>query len=222
MDKLNELSAAELDVQLTPEQLTALVQVAKDAQAARHGGKDEVYAKACAQLGCSRPTLHRWLKHVRTQNRKQRSDAGNYSLCHEQAELLSAVLMEGYRQNDKKIHKVKLALKRLRANQPGFASVLDEQTGELVKLSDSACIRALRGFNLHPDQLRVPSAAQQMASKHPNHVWQIDASISTLFYVPDGGVQDMSQAEFYKNKPDNYHKIRKDRLTRYVITDHTT
>lgn len=222
MERRNSDSQAEQDVKLTPEQITRLVQVATDAQAAGHGGKGKVYARACDALGCSLPTLHRWLAQVRTQSRKQRSDAGSYSLCRKQAEVLSAMLMEGYRQNDKKIQSVKLALKRLRANQPDFACVLDTETGELVRLSESACIRALRGFDLHPDQLRAPSAAQQLASKHPNHVWQIDASISTLYYVPDGGVQDMSKAEFYKNKPDNYTKIRKQRLTRYVVTDHTS
>lgn len=206
---------------MSPALIEALLEVARHARDAGHGGKEAVYADACRHLGLSRATLLRHLKAATVQApRKRRADAGQVSLSRTDAQLLSAALMEGYRANDKAIHSLKLALQRLRANRPGFACVVDAQTGELLPLSDSACARALRTYSLHPEQLRQPAPVTQLASDHPNDVWQIDASISTLFYVPESGLADMSPAVFYKNKPGNFEKIKRQRLTRYVVTDH--
>lgn len=206
---------------MSPARIEALLDVARRAQAAGRGGKEAIYAAACQHLGYSRSTLLRHIKEVTVQPiRKRRSDAGSTALSLPDAQLLSTALMEGYRANDKAIHALKLALVRLRANRPQFACLLDAVTGEIRPLSDSACARALRGYGLHPEQLRQPAPVQALASEHPNDVWQIDASISTLFYVPEGGVQDMDKAVFYKNKPENFEKIKRQRLTRYVLTDH--
>ena len=184
---------------MSPALIEALLEVARRARDAGHGGKEAVYADACRHLGMSRATLLRHLKAATVQApRKRRADAGQVSLSRTDAQLLSAALMEGYRANDKAIHSLKLALQRLRANRPGFACVVDAQTGELLPLSDSACARALRTYSLHPEQLRQPAPVTQLASDHPNDVWQIDASISTLFYVPDDvserGLADMARA----------------------------
>lgn len=206
---------------MSPALIEALLDVARRAQEAGHGGKEAVYAAACQHLGLSRATLMRRIKEVTVKpERKRRSDAGATALSLPDAQLLSTTLMEGYRANDKAIHALKLALVRLRANRPHFACTLDATTGEIRPLSDSACARALRTYRLHPDQLRQPEPVQALASEHPNDVWQIDASISTLFYVPEGGVADMDKAVFYKNKPENFEKIKRQRLTRYVLTDH--
>ena len=200
-----------------------LCQVARQAAAAGHGGKEAVYAAAVAHTRMSRATLLRKIKEVTVQpQRKRRSDAGSTELSLEQTQFLSVILMEGFRANDKKIVSVPLALTRARKNQPGFAEWTDPATGEVRPLSASACARALRQYGLHPEQLRCATAAQPQRSLHPNDVWQIDASISTLFYVPDGGAADMSPAVFYKNKPENFEKIKRQRLTRIVITDHTS
>ena len=203
--------------------LQALASVHAAAHAAPSGGKGAVYAAACVQLGVSLPTLHRYLKETMVKPpRKQRSDAGQTALSLKDAQLLSVVMMEAFRANDKKISSVPLALMRARKNYPGFAQWTNPATGEICQLSASACARALKHFKLHPDQLRCLSAAQPQRSLHPNDVWQIDASISTLFYVPEGGVADMSPAVFYKNKPENFEKVKRQRLTRNVITDHTS
>lgn len=206
---------------MSPALIEALLDVARRAQAAGHGGKEAVYAQACQHLGLSRATLMRRIKEVTVKpERKRRADAGTTALSLPEAQLLSAALMEGYRANDKSIHALKLALVRLRANRPHFACTLDPTSGEIRPLSDSACARALRTYKLHPEQLRQPAPVQALASAHPNDVWQIDASISTLFYVPEGGVADMDKAVFYKNKPENFERIKRQRLTRYVLTDH--
>jgi transposase InsO family protein len=207
----------------SPVVLQELLRVHLAAGAAPSGGKAEIYAAACKNLCVSLPTLHRYLKETMIREpRKQRSDAGQLNLSLQQAQMLSAVLMEGYRANDKKISSVAVALKRLRKNYPRFAEWCNTVTGEQKLLSTSACARALRHYKLHPDQLRVQTSAQAQRSLHPNDVWQIDASISTLFYVPEGGVSDMSPAVFYKNQPGNFEKIKRQRLTRNVITDHTS
>lgn len=213
-------------MQLPPATVTRLVHLASAMDAAGRGQKTPLKAAACAELDISMGTLHRWLAQVRVAApRKRRSDAGACALEPAQAQLLSAVLMEGYRANNKKIMSLKKALEICRAQWPHFATHTDPGTGELLPLSAGACARALRQMDLHPQQLRRARAAQPLASDHPNQVWQIDASISTLFYVPgagEDGLQDMAPGEFYKNKPGNFERIKRQRLTRWVITDHTS
>ncbi len=211
---------------MSPALIEALMAVRAEAAAAGHGGKEAVYAAACQHLGLSRATLMRRLSEVTVKpKRKKRSDAGQMSLCLADAQRLSAQMMEGYRANDKSIQAMRLSLRQLRAENPGFACVVDAETGELCPLSESACARALRAYALHPEQLRQPEPVQQLASDHPNDVWQLDFSISTLFYVPgqgQSGMQDMAPGEFYKNKPENFEKIKRLRLLRGAITDHTS
>ena len=208
-------------MRFSPALLQTLQEVHLAANAAPQNGKGQVYAKAAQQIGRSLPTLHRYLKAAIVKTpRKRRSDAGDSALCLEQAQSLCTVLMEAYRANDKKISSVKLALARLRKNCPGFAQWTHPATGEIANLSASACSRALRHYGLHPEQLRRLGAAQPQRSLHPNDVWQIDASISTLFYVPDEGMADMGPDVFYKNKPENFERIKRQRLTRIVVTDH--
>ena len=206
--------------------IEALLDVDRRAQAAGHGKKEAVYTAACQHLSLSRATLMRRIKEVTVQpDRKRRNDAGDTSFSQADAILLSATMMEGYRANDKSIIKLRQALTVLRANRPGFACVVDQHTGEIRQLSESACARALRSYKLHPEQLRQPAPVQALASAHPNEVWQLDFSISTLFYVPDqsqSGMQDMDKNVFYKNKPDNFEKIKRQRLLRGAITDHTS
>lgn len=211
---------------MSPALIEALLDVHVRAQAAGHGGKEAVYASACKLLGMSRATLMRRLREVSVKpERKRRTDAGKMSLSLADAQRLSAQMMEGYRANDKSIQAMRLSLQQLRAENPMFASVVDPDTGETRQLSESACGRALREYALHPEQLRRPEPVQQLASDHPNDVWQLDFSISTLYYVPgqgQSGVQDMAPSEFYKNKPENFEKIKRQRLLRGAITDHTS
>ena len=102
---------------MSPEQIHILLEVAQRAKAAGRGGKEPIYAQACQQLDWSRATLMRRLKDVTvTTPRKRRSDAGTTSLSLPDAQELSTAMMEGYRANDKTIHALKLALKRLRAS----------------------------------------------------------------------------------------------------------
>ncbi|WP_420598612.1 hypothetical protein [Neptuniibacter sp.] len=204
-----------------------LVAVAQAAQAAGHGEKQEIYDKACTDLGISLATLHRELGRlkVETRTRKQRSDAGQSGLSQDEAKLLSGVLMETIKQNGKRLYSICDAVTGLRANGLIRAERMDKSTGELLPLSDSAISRAMKGYGLHPDQLLAPDPHSEMASKHPNHVWQIDASLCVLYYLKPikgqcNGLQVMDADKFYKNKPRNLKSVAADRVWSYEITDH--
>lgn len=198
-----------------------LVALAHEANAAPHGHKGSIYKRACDFLGVSMQTLHREMAALRTTKRKRRSDAGCHQLPLEEAKIVSAYLMEGYRQNDKKMIKVEAAVESLRANGLILAAAIDTDTGEMTPLSASAVSRALRSYNLHPEQLRRPSPHIHLRSKHPNHVWQVDASVCTLYYLPAGeALIETNKAMHYKNKPENMEAISQQRVIRYVLTDH--
>lgn len=198
-----------------------LLEIKRQADAAGHGGKERVYDAACQQYGFKKSTLKRWLAPLAAKPRKQRSDAGAIALTLAHAQVISAALMEGWRAQNKKYTSLRTTLERLRKNMPNLATIIDNDTGEILPLSESAVSRGLRHHKLHPDQLRQDTPAQELRSDHPNEVWQIDASISVLFYVPEGDeLRHMTAAEFNKNKPGNFEKIRRQRLTRYCITDH--
>lgn len=206
-----------------------LVAVAQAARTAGHGGKGAIYRRACAELGLSHATLQRKLKEVSVTNqRKRRSDAGRSALTREEAMRVSALLIESTRKNDKRLYSVLDAVKLLRANGMIAAEKTDADSGEMTELSESTVQRALRMYGLHPDQLLAPAPVTELASLHPNHVWQIDASLCVLYYlrpsvnVQGNGLRVMDHAEFYKNKPKNVAKIAADRVWSYEITDHTS
>lgn len=206
-----------------------LVAVAQSARAAPKGAKGAIYAAACAELGISMGTLHRKIKEVAvTANRKRRSDAGTTALTRDEAMLISAVLIEHMRKNGKRLKSVEEAIDMLRANNLITAARTDQDSGEIKPLSTNAIARALRTYNLHPDQLLQPEPAIRLASKHPNHVWQIDASRCVLYYLKaapgskEAGLRTMDREEFYKNKPANIKRVLNDSVWRYVVTDHTS
>lgn len=190
---------------------------------ASHGGRGAILAAASLELGMSRATLHRKLKEIAvTTPRKRRSDSGQTALSREEAEYISAAIMAATRKNGKRLSRIADVVEMLRVNGKVRAERVDEATGEVIALSETTIARALRQYGLHPDQLNQPDPVTELASKHPNHVWEIDASICVLYWLnrSDAGLQVMDAAEFYKNKPANVKRIEQDRVWRYVITDH--
>jgi hypothetical protein len=167
----------------SPALIQRLVQVAATAAAAGHGRKEAVYAAACAELGMSRPTLMRALSDVAVRgDRKRRVDAGQVSLTRDDAILISAMLMESLRKNGKRILSVAQAVDILRRNGEVKAEFLDPASGEVrpcrPRPSPAACA---------PTACTRTSCcarpAVEMQSLHPNHVWQIDASLCVLYYL---------------------------------------
>ena len=211
---------------LNPVIVGRLAQVLQAAQAAPRGGKQAIYAAACAELGMTNATLYRHLGKITVKpERKKRSDAGDVSLSRDEAVAISAVLMTSHRKTNKRLMSIGQAVEVMRANGEVRAERTDPATGELVPLSDSAIARALRHYNLHPDQLNRPTPAVELKSLHPNHVWQVDASLCVLYYLnarteSESGLQVMDRDKFYKNKPANLKRIEADRVWSYEITCH--
>ncbi len=186
-----------------------LREVAAKLQAAGHGQKGEIIATACKYLDVSRPQLYRDLETVGFKSeRKQRSDKGKTVVPTEVAEMIGGMVHVATRANGKKTLPITTALDMLVAD------------GKAPRVSAGTIARVMKQNMCHPKQLATPSAHTQQKSLHPNHVWQVDASVCVLFYLPKGGMQVMDEKKFYKNKPANVKKIENDRVIRYVMTDH--
>lgn len=214
---------------VNPVAIERLTAAAAAAQAAPHGQKQQHWRAAAADLGVSLQTVMTWKKEVvLAPPRKRRADAGTTALGFDEAQLIAAALMESHRRNGKRLTSVEQAVEWLRANGMIKADAIDARTGEIIPLSIAAITRALRAYHLHPDALKQAAPAVSLASRHPNHVWQIDASLCVLYYLKNGGdprqagLQVMEQKEFYKNKPANVARIENDRVWRYAITDHAS
>ncbi len=213
---------------LSPAAVTRLVQVAQAAAAAPSGAKQAIYSAACSELRISLPTLYRHLQKVSVKpERKQRSDAGDVNMSRDECIALSAILMTSQRKTGKRLLAIGHAVDIARANGEIKAERIDLVTGEVTLLSDSAIARALRHYGLHPDQLNRPAPAVELKSLHPNHVWQIDASLCVLYYLnarseKETGLQVMDHKVFYKNKPANLKRIESDRVWSYEVTDHNS
>lgn len=210
---------------MSPAIIQRLVAVAAAASTAAHGQKEPIYQAAMLELGINRATFFRKLKAVAPRApRKRRTDAGNVVLPMDEALILSAYLMEGYRKNNRKITSLKEAVTVLRANGKIIAGSIDTGTGEITELSLSAIGNALRCYTLHPDQLRQATPHVNLQSLYPNHVWQVDGSVCVIYYLPGGGAElvELDQAVHYKNKPQNLKAIEQFRVIRYVVTDHAS
>ncbi|EAY4676230.1 transposase family protein [Salmonella enterica subsp. enterica serovar Rubislaw] len=208
-----------------------LMHYADAARHAGHGRKEAIYKTACEELRMSRATLLKKLKAFQpAAQRKQRADAGCSALTREEALVISGTWLESRRNNDKRLYSLESVVKALRTNGMIMAGRTDEETGEFFPLSIDAISRALRSYRLHYDQLQNPAPSLELASKHPNHVWQIDASICVLYYLKnpgkkvkgDTGLRVMDRDTFYKNKPKNLDRIVDDRVWSFELIDHTT
>lgn len=206
-----------------------LVSVVQAAATAPHGQKGQIYARAAEQLGITVKTLHERLNAVSTTRgqRKPRTDKGNTQLSYDEAALIAAVIKNSARRTGKRLTAVWQAVEILRSNGLLKAEVMDKATGELKPMSNTAIERAMRSYGLHPDQLDRPAPAQALRSLYPNHVWQIDASLCVLYYLPREGksadeLRVMDAAQFHHNKPANLKRIENDRVWRYAITDHAS
>lgn len=193
-----------------------------------HGGKVDAVAALGASIGKSRATVYRHLKATTVQApRRKRSDAGRTALTQGEAKLISAMVMEGLRKNNKRLYTIGHAVQVLRANGAIRAERVDAATGECIPLSDAAIARAMSHYGLHPDQLLRPPPARELRSLHPNHVWQIDASLCVLYYLEttnpaEMGLQVMEARKFNKNKPRNLKRIEDRRVWSYEVTDHNS
>lgn len=190
-------------------ELDYLRQIAAELTEAGHGKKGAIIERARKHLNISRPQLYRDLETVGfSSDRKQRSDKGKTVVSTEVAEMVGGMVHVATRANGKKTLPVTTALDILVAD------------GKAPKVSASTIARVMKQNMCHPKQLATSSSHTQQKSLYPNHVWQVDASVCVIFYLPKGGMQVMDEKKFYKNKPANIKKIENDRVIRYVMTDH--
>lgn len=207
-----------------------LVDLSRALERAGHGQRTALCQAAAQELGLSQATIYRKLEEVNVAAtpRKRRKDAGQSALSREEALLISTTLIESARRNEKRLYSVGDAVDALRISGMIKAEFIDEKTGEIRPLSISAINRALRSYKLHPDQLLAPAPVTELQSLHPNHVWQIDASLCVLYYLKpsardeENGLRVMDHDTFYKNKPKNLARIAADRVWSYEITDHAS
>lgn len=208
----------------TPQQIAAIAAYAERLEGLAKGERGPVIAEACAELDITPATFYRWLAPHTATARKRRADAGNLALTEAEADKILTYCTEATRANKKGIAAIKQAVQVLRENGEIKARRVDQDTGEIKLLSVSAICNALRVYGKHPEQMKRPAPHIRMSTEHPNHLWQVDASVCVVFYLPDGGasIVGVDQAVHYKNKPENLKAIERFRVIRYVVTDHAS
>ena len=207
-----------------------LVDLDRSLQRAARGQRTALCRAAAQELGLSLATLYRKLEEVTVAAapRKRRADAGQSALTREEALTISATLIESARRNEKRLYSLGDAVEALRASGMIRAEAVDKVSGEIRPMSLSAISRALYAYKLHPDQLLAPAPVTELQSLHPNHIWQVDASLCVLYYLKPtaeknaNGLRVMEADQFYKNKPKNLARIAADRVWSYEITDHAS
>ena len=179
--------------------------------AAEHGKRKPLIKGAAKLLNCSVQTIYRKLKqHVGwTSGRKRRNDSGKLGVSENTAKAVAHLMHKATRDNGKRTMPMTVARDIMRSS--GFQE---------ADVSTTTISRAMRHYCCHPDMLAQGSPHVHMRSLHPNHVWQVDPSLCVLFYLPKGGLAVMEEAKFYKNKPGNVKNAERERIWRYVITDH--
>ncbi|MGH8782084.1 integrase [Paraburkholderia sp.] len=206
----------------SPQQQAIIADFAQRIELAPRGGKRDLVLALATELCVSRPTAYRYLDAHVVRDRQRRNDAGTLALTRDEALTVSAALMETLSGHGKQRGKLTDLVAQLRTAGLIRAERIDAATGELVLLSDSSIARALRAYQLHPEQLRTPTPHVRLSSPYPNYCWQVDASICVVYYLPEGGVglYELKDGVHYKNKPENLKAIEAFRVIRYVATDH--
>lgn len=188
---------------------TYLIGIRNRLLAAPHGGKSAILEEAKRTLRCSVQEVYRRLRSVGFDSgRKPRKDRGECSVPEDMAVKGAALVRGATRRHGKKTLPITTAL-----------AVLNEN-GQGADVSASTLARAMRKYRCHPTMLAKGKPGTHLRSEHPNHVWQVDASICVLFYLPKSGLKVMPEGEYYKNKPQNLARVEKQRVWRYVVTDH--
>lgn len=205
---------------LSPAQLRELIAVGERLQAAPHGARSAMMDAEAARLGVSVNTLYVRLKQAGyTSGRKRRADAGTSCVAPEEALTVAALKRATTRANGKVLLSDESVLEIARENGVVRAERIDVATGEVIPASLSTLRRAVRRLGATTRQLQAPKPHVRMATPHPNHTWQIDASVCVLYYLPTGKLAVAEADEFYKNKPTANAKV-KDTVIRYIATDH--
>ena len=173
--------------------------------------KGKVIAEMCEHFGWSKQTCYRKLAAAGFESgKKKREDKGQSSMSKEDLQILSGMLREGIRKNGK----AQLGI-------PEARSIM-AMNGFDMNVGNRQLARLLEQLGMSAKTLRTPRAHTHLQSLHPNHVWQLDPSFCTLYYLKSGKQVIIEDDEAYKNKHDIYAKLQKKnaKVWRYVLTDH--
>lgn len=207
---------------LTAAQADYLHQLAKelDDAPATGGMRSMLIARAAETLGKSSKAIYALLKkHTAWRSqRKPRKDKGQTSVGMDLAMLAAGLVHLGERQGGKRITSIKAAHERLAANGQG---IVNAKTGEIIMPSKETLTRAMRRHCCHPDQLGAARPATEMRSLHPNHVWELDASVCVLYRMKgQDELRIINERDYNQHKPGKLIEIADRRIIRYVIADH--
>ena len=160
--------------------------------------------------GLSSSTLYRIAKdHGFALERKERADKGNGGLKLETAEFIASAIWASRRENKGAFMPVENAME--------FA--IDNNIMLRGEASVETVQKQLRQLEMDSKRLNNPTPHVSLRSLHPNHCHLVDVSTCIQYYLNEGGMQIMREDEFYKNKIENFKKI-KEPLQRYIMTDH--
>lgn len=179
---------------------------------AGHGQRGELIAEAANLLGVSKPTLYTRLRGAGWDSgRKLRADAGDTRVTEEEVRAIAA-LLGNRRANGKRLMVVTDAIEIALAN-----GLLTE------RVSEATALRLMRRYNCHPAQIDRATPHQDLRTLHPNHCWQLDPSLCVLYYLPrSSSLSVMDERTFNARKPVALARTLKERVLRYVVTDHYT
>lgn len=191
-------------------EMQLLQSIADRLRAAPHGGRRAIVDDGAAALGVSAQTLYQRLRGVGfSSGRKLRADRGDTRVSAEGMRNVAAILQASRRTTGKRLLPVCDAMSVAAAN-----GLLTEQ------VSPSTLLRVMRREGCHPDQLDRATPHTPMRSLHPNHVWQLDASVCVIYYLKSGRVGVMDERKFNARKPSDLARVDNRRVLRYALTDH--
>ena len=204
-----------MSVRLAPEQVRLVAETVKSLEGASacNGDRGSIVAKLAETLGVSMNTAYVYLKKYGGWQsfKKARSDKGTTGVSRELCQTISGMILEGTRRTHKQILSLNQAIQVLHAN------------GENIVHSAETIRRAATIYGVNPGRLKKCEPAVRVRSLYPNHVWQVDASVCVLYYLKGkAGLKKLDEAKYNEKKPEELEKIKKNRVVRYVVTDHAS
>lgn len=192
---------------ITPSIRDYLNNVAKKLDSVGHGQRGPILNEAQEFLGCSRQTIYRQLKQVCgwSSERKARADKGKMTVSSESLLAIAAMNRESIRDNGKQTMFTTTARGIL------------EQNGHEINVSNATLNRLMRQRKLNVNAQKVANPVQSLRALHPNHVHEIDPSLCLIYYMKNKQ-HIMRDRDFYKNKLENYAKV-KYKVWRYTLYD---
>jgi hypothetical protein len=181
---------------------------------AKPGERRAIIDRIRAERGYSYEHLMRIARqHGFKTNRKERADKGQRSADDDQIDLVGSFLRVTRRENKGVLSPV----------ENGMEFAIDNGLLRRGQVTVRTMQRYLREKQMDKNRQNSATPHTELRSLHPNHVHEVDVSTCIQYYLDDGGVgiKRMPEDEFYKNKVENFKKV-KTPLQRYILTDHFT